>query len=206
MISRQFSAALLRRAALTVWLLSALMLSGCASFYVDTATRDVAPAEMHKPAQPGPVQVLFEFQTKGTPNARATDHLRTQVISEIQASGLFTSTSDSPSPSGALLSLKLNNVPLTDNAFGKGFVTGLTFGLAGSQVSDGYVCTVEYIGPQAASPIVKTARHAIHTVIGAKGAPENANKSESIDDAVRTMTRQIVGNALKELSHDPNFR
>jgi hypothetical protein len=127
-------------------------------------------------------------------------------MSEIQASGLFSSANDSPSPSGALLSLKLNNVPLTDNAFGKGFVTGLTFGLAGSQVSDGYVCTVEYIGPQSGSPIVKTARHAIHTVIGAKGAPENAKKSESIDDAVRTMTRQIVGTALKELSLDPNFR
>lgn len=194
-----------KRLASSVILLLSLLLSGCASFYVDTATRDVPPSDMKKVAQPGPVQVLFEFQTKGVQNARATDHLRTQVFDQIKASGLFSAVDDKPVANGALLSLKLNNVPLSDDAFSKGFVTGLTFGLAGNQVSDGYICTVEYLGPAQRSPIVKTARHAIHTVIGAKDAPANGIKAESIEEAVRTMTRQIIGTALKDLSFDPNF-
>lgn len=195
-----------RRCAGAVLLLFSLLMTGCASFYVDTATRDVPPSELRMVAQPAPVQVLFEFQTKGVQNARATDHLRTQVIGQIKASGLFSAVEDKPVAGGAMLSLKLNNVPLSDDAFGKGFVTGLTFGLAGNQVTDGYICTVEYLDPTRQTPIVKTARHAIHTVIGAKEAPANGIRAETIEEAVRTMTRQIVGTALKDLSFDPDFR
>lgn len=199
-------ASIIKRFAHTAILLLALLLSGCASFYVDTATRDVPPSEMNKIAQPAPVQVLFEFQTKGVQNARATDHLRTQVFDQIKASGLFTAVDDKPVTNGALLSLKLNNVPMSDDAFSKGFVTGLTFGLAGNQVSDGYICTVEYLASAQQPLIVKTTRHAIHTVIGAKDAPANGVKADSIEAAVRTMTRQIIGTALKDLSFDPNFK
>ena len=112
---------------------------------------------------------------------------------------------ETPVPDGALLSVVLNNVPMSDDAFSKGFVTGLTFGLAGSQVSDGYICTMKYLPAPQAAPITKTARHAIHTVIGAKEGPANGTKMESIEMAVKTMTRQIVSTALNDLSHDPAF-
>lgn len=187
-------------------LMLTVLMTGCASFYVDTATRDVPVSEMKPVAQAAPVQLLFEFQTKGVQNSRATDHLRSQVVDQVKASGLFSAVEDKPVANGAILSLKLNNVPLTDDAFGKGFVTGLTFGLAGSQVTDGYVCTIEYLSPNQGAPIVKTARHAIHTVMGAKEAPANGIRAETIEEAVRTMTRQVVGTTLKDLSFDPNFR
>ena len=186
------------------WL--ALSLTGCASVYVDTATKEIPVAAYKKPATPKPVQLVFEFQTKGVANATATKFLSAQVIDQIGNSGLFLGVKDTPVADGALLSVVLDNVPLTDNAFGKGFVTGLTFGLAGSQVTDGYVCTVKYLPTSQAPVIVKTARHAIHTVLGAKEEPANGTKMENLEMAAKVMTRQIISTALDELSRDAGFQ
>ena len=195
-----------RWSALAAMTLLALLGSGCATHYVDTATPEVPVTALKKVAQPKPVQLLFEFQTKGVPNSRATQALKDQVIDQVKAAGLFSSVADTVAAGGAILSIRLNNVPLSDDAFSKGFVTGLTFGLAGSQVTDGYVCTIEYLDGTGTATITKTARHAIHTVIGAKGAPENAVPAQNIEAAVRTMTRQIVSTGLRDLSFDPSFR
>ena len=65
---------------LTVIGLSALALSGCASFYVDTATKEIPVEAYKKPALAKPVQVVFEFQTKGVANAAATKFLSPQVM------------------------------------------------------------------------------------------------------------------------------
>lgn len=186
--------------------LLALTLSGCASFYVDTATKEIPVEAYKKPATPRPVQVVFEFQTKGVANASATQFLSSQVNDQIKGSGLFSEVKETPVAGGALLSVMLNNIPLTDDAAAKGFVTGLTFGLAGTQVTDGYVCTLKYLPTSQTTPITKTARHAIHTVVGAKEDPVNATKMESVELAVKTMTRQVVSTALDDLSRDPGFQ
>lgn len=183
-----------------------LSLSGCAAFYVDTALPDLKSEQVKKPENPKPVQLLFEFQTKSATNARATEHLKKQVTELVQKSGQFSLVSDTPVPNGAMLSIIVNNVPLTDNAFGKGFATGLTFGLAGNQVTDGYVCVAEYMSGPGNPKVTKTVRHAIHTVIGAKEAPANAEKSETITDAVNKMMRQIINNALNDIGSDPSFK
>jgi hypothetical protein len=184
----------------------ALSMTGCASFYVDTATKEIPAEAYQKPTSPKPVQLVFDFQTKGVANARATKYLSSQVTEQIKHSGLFSEVTDTPVADGALLSVVLNNVPLTDDAFGKGFVTGLTFGLAGSQVSDGYVCTLKYTPTSQADPITETSRHAIHTVLGAHEAPANGIKVDNMESAVKTMTRQIVSNVLNDLSRDPAFQ
>lgn len=184
----------------------AVVLSGCASIYVDKATPEIPSSAFKKPASPKPVQVLVEFQTKGVANAAVTNLLAPKIIDQIKESGLFTDVRSTPAPDGSLLSVTLNNVPLTDDAFNKGFVTGLTFGLAGSQVSDGYVCTLKYTPTTQSPPITKTARHAIHTVLGAKEGPANGIKVDSFEIAAYTMTRQIVSTALDELSRDPGFK
>ena len=184
----------------------AVILSGCATHYVDTAISEVPVSTYKKVDQPKPVQVVFEFQTKGVANSRATGFLKPQVIDQIKASGLFSSVEEKPVPGNATLGVTVNNVPLTDDAMSKGFVTGLTFGLAGSQVTDGYICTVDYSSDIQGSNLTKTTRHAIHTVMGAKGSPNNAEPAKNMEEAIRTMMRQIVGNALRDLSLDPAFK
>lgn len=181
-----------------------MLFTGCASIYVDGATKEVPAAQYTKPAKTAPVQVFFEFQTKGVANAQATTLLKGKAMEQIKASGLFDAVSDQPSAGGGLLSVTLNNVPLSDDAFSKGFVTGLTFGLAGSQVSDGYVCTAKFT-PASGQAVTKTARHAIHTTLGAAAAPGNATKAAGMEDAAYTMQRQVLSQVLNDLSKDPAF-
>lgn len=185
--------------------LAASLTTGCASFYVDTGLADLKPEEIKKTERAQPVQLLFEFQTKGSLNAGATEYLKNQVTDIAKASGMFSDVSTIPASNGSTLAITLNNVPVTDDAFAKGFVTGFTFGLAGNTVTDGYICTINYIPSNGAPKLTKTLRHAIHTTVGAESAPKNAKKSENMEDAVRTMTRQVVANALNELRNDSAF-
>lgn len=183
---------------------AAVVMSGCASAYVDTATKPVPVSEMKKVAQPKPVRLVFEFQSKGAPNARATEFLKESVTDQVKKSGLFAAV-DSTAPTDGMLNVTLNNIPLTEDAASKGFVTGLTFGLAGSAVTDGYICTVSYLPPGQSAPIVKTARHAIHTVLGNANPPAGAKPSENLAAAVKTMAEEVLSNALRDLSYDPAF-
>jgi hypothetical protein len=197
---------LARRAALCTFLAGSALLGGCASVYLDGTTKEVQASQFKKPASPAPVQLLFEFQTKGVANAQATAMLRDRVVDQVKASGLFSEVGSNAVPSGALLTITLNNVPLTDNAFSKGFVTGLTFGLAGSQVSDGYVCTANYHATRDSATVIKQARHAIHTTVGAAATPGNATKMSNGKEAAYLMTQQVVSNVLNDLSQDANFK
>ena len=54
---------------------------------------------------------------------------------------------------------------------GKGLGSGLTLGLAGSEVVDGYEMTAIYT-PAEGYPVTKTYNHAIHTTIGLHSAPK----------------------------------
>lgn len=184
-------------------LLAVAATTGCASFYVDTGLKDLQPEQVQKVASPKPVQLLFEFQTKGAANSAATSHLKKQVTDLVSRSGMFSSVSDTPADGGAVLHLTINNVPMSDDAFAKGFVAGLTFGAAGSVVTDGYICNVTYLPGNGAPRVTKTLRHAIHTTVGAKNGPANAKQASSLTEAVETMVRQIVLNGLNDLAVDP---
>jgi hypothetical protein len=203
MTSRLFST--LRRyvPALTAFCAMAL-LSGCASFYLDPATKDVPVADMHHAAAPQPVRLNFEFQTRGAPNSRATEFLTPAVREQLQASGLFSSLDGGPS--AAILEIKINNIPLNDDSpAAKGFVTGFTFGLVGTQVSDGYECKLSYLPPGLAAPVVKMARHAIHATLGNASPPPGTIKASDANAAVKQMAHAVVSNALRDLSRDPAF-
>lgn len=195
----------LRLIAATTVAALALMTTGCATMFVDSGLKDVPASDFMKPPAPKPVQLLFGFQTKGAPNARATKFLNDDVFNLVKASGLFSSVGTEPVEGGALLSVTINNVPVTEDAFAKGFATGLTFGLAGNTVTDGYVCTIDYLAGSGRPTLQTKTRHALHTNIGAKKAPPNAVKAKSATEAVKTMSNQIVANGLKDLSHDPGF-
>src|SRR5689334_9269884 len=128
-----------RLAAPILIVLGALALSGCATVYVDSALQNVSTANIHKPKRLQDTQLMFTFQTKGTTNGKATEILKGEVSKVVESSGLFAVVGPDPSLSGAILNITIDNVPITDqgDAVAKGFVTGLTFGLAGSSVTDG---------------------------------------------------------------------
>jgi hypothetical protein len=184
------------------------LLTGCIAPtpFVDTTIHDLSPQEKVHVANPQPVQMVFEFQTKGVANDRVTTMLKDTVQDSVQTSGLFDHVGDAPAPNGALLHVTINNVPLTDDAFAKGFATGFTLGLVGSTVADGYVCTIDYIAAPNAKPITKTMRDAIYANIGATAKqPDHSEKEPDFTTAAKVMAHKIVGNALNELAKDPDF-
>ncbi len=189
-------------------MLAAAAMTGCVSVkpYVGANVRDVPASEYVKPNPSHAVQVLFDFQSKGVDNARATAALKARVIDQVSASHLFDSVSESPVPGGALLIVTVNNVTLDDHEFAKGFATGLTLGLAGTVAGDGYIATAKYTPPAPASLISKEVRHSIYTTIGNHDAPPNTVPAASMDEAVSSMLHQAVSNLLNDVSHDPAFK
>ena len=197
-----------RRLALVAAGVIVATMTGCISVkpYVSGGVRDVPTSEYVKPDPSHAVQVLFDFQTKGIDNARATAAMKARVIDQIAASQLFDKVDEAPVPGGALLIVTFNNVPLDDKSFAKGFATGLTLGLAGSVAGDGYIATAKYTAPGAAQPITKEVRHSILTTIGNHDAPPNATPAATMDEAVSRMLHQSVSNLLNDVSHDAAFK
>ncbi|WP_234484382.1 hypothetical protein [Noviherbaspirillum pedocola] len=183
-----------------------LLIAGCGTLYVDGGLPEVPSDKFKVAARPHPVQLLYEFQTKGAVNSVAAEQTRAIALEAVKRTGLFSEISTAPVTDGAVLSIIINNVPLTDDAAAKGFVTGLTFGVVGNQVTDGYLCTVEYLPSAKAPKITKTVRHAIHTTVGAKGAPEKSIPAASARDAVEMMVRQAVSNLLDAVASDAAFK
>ena len=196
-------AALVRAAAAAT---AAFMFAGAASAgaYVDTSFPDLKPEERVTVASPQPVQLLFQFQTKGAANNRATKFLRDEITTTATDAGVFSAVGDGPAANGAILSITINNVP-SENAGGKGVITGLTFGLKGSTVADYYDCSFDYVPADGAPKVTKTLRHTIYFTIGATGEPANAVKVKNLNEAVKIMARQAVSHGLNQLAGDPVF-
>lgn len=184
----------------------AVALTGCLSMnsYVDPALPRVAKADIAATANPRPVQVAFEFRSKGSANAAATAELQPRIVAVAAESGLFSTVSrDAAGPDAGLLTVVIDNVPLEgENAAAEGFGTGLTFGLAGSMVTDVYVATVSYNrGGETTSVDV---RHALHSTIGNKAGPEGLTAVTPLE-AVHQVIDQIVWNGLDELADKRAF-
>ncbi|NEX94839.1 hypothetical protein [Caulobacter sp. 17J65-9] len=207
-IFRRWARSAAARFAFAVALVFAVPGAASAATYIDTTLSQLAPENRVKIAQPRPVQVLFQFKSKGLPNGRATAMLKQQVIDALIGSDLFSQVVETPVEGGAVLNVVIDNVVpdgAMKDATAQGFATGLTFGLKGTLVTDNYICTVEYLSGPGAAPITRTAKHALHTTIGLKSAPPNGEKAPNIKIAVETMTRQVVGYAVNDLAGDPAF-
>lgn len=184
----------------------ALGLGGCASTYVDGNVPETPKSEFRVPATPPAVQLAFEFQTKGTANARATEFFKPKVLAQLQDSGLFSGLTDKPAADAGLLVLIINNIPLSEDAAAKGFLTGLTFGLAGSTVADGYDASLRYTPSAAgAGTLSQHAKHVIHTSLGTGSPPLGAIKTSGVEEAASMMLKQVLSRLLGNLSKDPAF-
>lgn len=188
------------RAATTTLLLGLLLFTvllagGCAKAYVDPAYRQVGYEDLKRRETPVPVRLSTEFQVNGTPKERQSEFLRSKVERFFKSTGLL-----APSEEGAALEIVLNNVGDIGAAAAKGFGTGLTFGLIGSTVTDGYILTATYRPVGQEDAFVRSYRHAIHTTIGNKQGPpglEPLPLPEAFD--------RVLEDMLLNLSNDLQF-
>ncbi|HEY2356197.1 MAG TPA: hypothetical protein VGH86_02010 [Phenylobacterium sp.] len=182
-----------------------------AAVFVDATLGDVKPEQKVTVAHPQPVQLLFQFRTKGSPNMQATKALKPQVVDAVKASGLFSEVSDAPVANGAMLNVVIDNVvdPAEQSAAaGQGFATGATLGIAGSTVREHYTSSLDYVSGPDAPKITRTAIHFLFVQLGLlhAGTPENAVKVDGgLKGGVAVVTRQIVSVPLNALAGDPAF-
>jgi hypothetical protein len=181
------------------------LLSGCMTtrMYIDPTLPVVSRVDVHSPQQLRPAQLLFEFRTKGSANSAATSEIRPRVATIAAESGLFSSVSRIATGNDAgVLKIIIDNVPITQNATAKGIGIGLTLGLAGGTVSDGYVCNAAYTRDGKTTEV--TVEHALHTTIGNRSGPQG---SPAMDprNAIQQVMDQITWNLLKELNDQHAF-
>lgn len=146
------------------------------------------------------VALEFTFTTNGKPNAKVTDAVREMVVDRMAALGVARVAATSAEPTACTLRIHMDSIADTGAAWGKGFKTGFTFGLAGSTVDDGYQFDVslERTGRPA---VQKSYRHLITTMIGSGANPPGVAEMTPAQ-AVSTVVEDLVITMLRDLQRE----
>jgi hypothetical protein len=180
--------------------------TGCLTMksYVDPTLPVMSSTDLPKVRQPQPTTVLFEFKTKGNSNSRATSAMSGRVVAAVAQSGMFGQVSTAVTdPNGALLKITIDNVADTGGAVAKGVGTGLTLGLAGSLVTDNYICSATYTVQ--GKSYETTVHHALLSTIGNHSAPQGLTPMAP-QEAMNQIVDQVVWHALAQLDKEYAFR
>lgn len=178
-------------------LLCFAFLQGCISThaYVDPQYHHAEYSELARPTPPYTVSVKVEFQRNGQPKPQVDAQVRADIERSLRASGVAVPYDGAGVAEGEI-SFVLNNIANVGADVGKGFGTGLTFGLVGSHVIDGYEMTVRFT--QGSTIVQRTYQHAIVSTVGNASAPPGM-KAVSLGQAVNQVIDDLVLNALKDL-------
>jgi len=182
--------------------LLSVSLTGCLSVksYVDPTLPKVDYASLKPAENKHPVQLLYEFQNQGAVNANAVKLTQGTAVDVLKKSNLFSEVAVAPATADYKLFVTINNVPVTKDAAAKGFATGLTFGLAGNTVTDGYECKVTYQAP-GKTAVSKDYKHALHSTIGNASGPAGLQPYKP-EDAARKIVEDLMLNALNDLDKE----
>ena len=186
---------------LTILVVS-LASTGCisAKSYIDPQLPKVGYADLLRRSEPRPLHVNVEFQRNGTPHSGATSMTLDRVVRVLEASKLFSVVGLKDEDGRDRIQVVLNNVADIGDAVAKGVGTGLTFGAAGSMVTDGYVFTATY-RPVGKDPVQKVYRHALHTTIGNASGPAGLTPM-TVQEAFDTVVQDLVLNFLLDLQKE----
>lgn len=182
---------------------SALLLSGCMSMktYVDPQYAKSSPADIKAVASKYNTLVQVEFQVNGTAKPAVNEQLLGHVTKSLLALGVFNISSGTELPT---LKVVVNNVADLSDAAASGFVTGLTFGAAGSVTTDRYEATVSYIGKDG-QPKSKKYQHALHSTIGNADAPIQGVAPMPLNDAFGKVIEQVLINFVADMQREGQF-
>lgn len=175
-----------------------LLAVGCIApkSYVDPGLSQVEASAI-KRDDPKVIALEVQFFRQGKRFPAADTEVRDKVRLHLLASGAVKEILTTPDSSKLVLKVDMDNVGDTGAAVGKGIGTGLTFGLVGSMVTDGYVFTATIQRPNQPE-IKKTYKHAIHTTIGNKKGPEGLQPL-STSEAFGKVVEGLVFNLMKDL-------
>lgn len=200
---------LLRLAALALMLSTLPQAAQAMKFYVDNALGEVKPEEKVTPAKPQPVQVIFEFQRDGKPNAKASKVVTPWAMEDIKGTGAFSEVTDAPTANGAIISIKFNNLVIKeelDKAKKQAFGAGLGFGLFGGVLAvDHYLVSIDYVPATGAAPIHTEVKHELYSKYGKKDVEVPGTEYKTADEAVKVLVRQALARGVNNIVADPAF-
>jgi hypothetical protein len=178
-------------------------------FYVANALGEVKPEEKVTPAAPQPVQVIFEFQRDGKPNARATKAVTPWAMEDLKGTGAFSEVTNAPTANGAIISIKFNNLVIKeelDKTKKQAFGAGLGFGLFGGVLAvDHYVVSIDYVPATGAAPIHTEVKHELYAKYGKKDVEVPGTEYKNADEAVKVLVRQVLARGVNNIVADPAF-
>jgi hypothetical protein len=200
---------LLRLAALALMLSTLPQAAQAMKFYVANALGEVKPEEKVTPAKPQPVQVIFEFQRDGKPNAKATKVVTPWAMEDLKGTGAFSEVTDAPTANGAIISIKFNNLVIKeelDKAKKQAFGAGLGFGLFGGVLAvDHYLVSIDYVPATGAAPIHTEVKHELYSKYGKKDVEVPGTEYKTADEAVKVLVRQALARGVNNIVADPAF-
>lgn len=175
--------------------------ASAAHFYVDRKLGSVA--ERSTMTSPGPVQVLVEFQTNGVRNEKATKQVTKMVMAEMAKLPYLPALSDKPVASGALLTVKINNVFSEEErkkAMKAAFATGFTFGAADTVVRDNYKVGLGYVASTGAQVLTSEVEHSLITTLGKKSDATMGVEFKKANDALSALFGQTLDHGLDSIA------
>src|SRR2546427_1858250 len=154
------------RAALLVIVLAGFA-AGCLSVksYVDPFLPQVGYGDLLPRRDPKPAVLTVAFHRNGEPASLGTSRARDEIRAVFEKSKLFSAFIDKPTGDVDQFDIVLDNRGDVGDATAKGMLTSITFGGAGSRVTNGYVFTVKF-QKAGAEPVTKVYHHAIHSTMG----------------------------------------
>jgi hypothetical protein len=182
--------------------LVALLTSGCFSpkAYLDPQFRRATLIDVKPSDSPKPVVVEASFQVNGKNKPGVDKYVLSRVMKVLRTAKVFAEDNTNQQVKASHLKIIVNNIGDLGAAAGKGVATGLTFGLAGSEVVDNYEMTAVYT-PAGGIPITKIYKHAIHSTIGAHSAPpgmEPVPRELAFDQVMEDMLLNFLNDLQKE--------
>ncbi|PFH11652.1 hypothetical protein BCF11_4104 [Collimonas sp. PA-H2] len=191
---------LCRQASLMCVMSLSLLATGCISLkqYVDPTLPKVTVADLKQPETRQSVQLFLEYQNNGVINPQAADSVRPIILATLKKSNLFSDVVMAPASADRKLFITINNFPVTKNANGKAFMTGFTFGLAGTMITDGFQMNAAYDVPGQAE-VKHSYRHALYSTIGNADGPANLAPVAK-DEAIPLIMNGMVLNLLNDMS------
>lgn len=172
------------------------MLTGCISqrSYVDPLYGDVKQGDLKKVETPHKIYVETEFLRNGMPFGAADRVLRQAVDKAFVESKVVLPQSE---PDQVMIKVSCNNIADIGGSVGKGIGTGLTFGLAGSSVTDYYEIEIEWV--ENGKAVNKNYEHAIHTTIGAAKAPVEWAEPIPLADAFNRVIKDVIFQFIQDM-------
>jgi hypothetical protein len=160
----------------------------------------VGHADLQARRDPQPIHVTVEFQRQGKAHERATGQVQGQVAKILQASKLFSAVEAGNAGDVDRLQIVMNNIGDVGDAVGKGVKTGLTFGAAGSTVSDHYTFTATFTA-RGKPPVQKVYYHALHSTIGNAEGPKGLTPMK-VQEAFDKLLEELMLNLILDLQKE----